>query len=145
MSVVLGILLGLHLAGPPSSETATLSEECPASLPLDPINRHPLLPNDTRLRAAEQELSEILHDKLGETDSAVIAVVHGGQTLLEWSHGRIRSNVSAADDDRKVGSDTIWRVASITKVFIFTRLKLPNMGGRFLLSLKHWCSRIRGR
>lgn len=144
MSVVLGILLGLHLAGPPSSETA-LSDECPASLPLDPISHHPLLPNDTRLRAAEQELSEILHDKLGETDSAVIAVVHGGQTLLEWSHGRIRSNVSAADDDRKVGSDTIWRVASITKVFIFTRLKLPNMGGRCLLSWKHWCSRIRGR
>jgi CubicO group peptidase (beta-lactamase class C family) len=53
--------------------------------------------------------------------------VHGGQTLLEWSHGRIRSNVSAEDDDRKVGSDTIWRVASITKVIV--HLSLTNIVG----------------
>jgi len=112
MSVVLGIFLGTHLSNFPTDPAV----ECPASLPLDPIHRHPLLPNDTRLAAAKKELSEVLHSKLSETDSAVIVVVHGGQTLLEWSHGRIRSNVSAGDDDRKVGTDTIWRVASITKV-----------------------------
>ena len=112
ISVVLGIFLGTHLSNFPTDPAV----ECPASLPLDPIHRHPLLPNDTRLAKAKKELSELLRSKLSETDSAVIVVVHGGQTLLEWSHGRIRSNVSDEDDDRKVGTDTIWRVASITKV-----------------------------
>ena len=126
--VALGILLGLHLAaGPLSWETEEPAIECPAALPLDPIHRHPLLRNDTRLKAAEKELSEVLLDKLGDTDSAVIVVVHDGQTLLEWSHGRIRSNVSAEDDNRKVGADTIWRVASITKVFVY--LPLANIVG----------------
>jgi len=64
-----------------------------------------------------KELSKRLEGKLDGTDSAVVIVVHGGQTILEWSHGRIRSNVSEKEDDRKVGADTIWRVASITKVF----------------------------
>jgi CubicO group peptidase (beta-lactamase class C family) len=85
-------------------------------LPLDPIQHHPLPPSDPRLRSAEKELSTRLHQKLNGTDSAVILVLHGGQTVLEWSHGRIRSNVSAEQDERKVGPDTIWRVASITKV-----------------------------
>lgn len=115
---MLGIFLGRHSAGPPSVLLDS-ADECPATLPLDPLYRHPLLQNDTRLKAAEQELSEVLHDKLDETDSAVVIVVHNGLTLLEWSHGRIRSNVSAEDDDRKVGPDTIWRVASITKVIFF--------------------------
>lgn len=50
------------------------------------------------------------------TDSAVVLVLHGGETVLEWSHGRIKNNESAKEDDRKVGPDTIWRIASITKV-----------------------------
>jgi Beta-lactamase len=114
-SVVLGIILGTYLCHFATPDAA-IDHDCPASLPLDPIHRHPVLPNDTRLAAAEKELSELLHSKLSETDSAVIAVVHGGQTILEWSYGRIRSNLSAEEDDRKVGADTIWRVASITKV-----------------------------
>jgi CubicO group peptidase (beta-lactamase class C family) len=36
---------------------------------------------------------------------------------VEWSHGRIKSNESIKKDDRKVGPDTIWRIASITKVW----------------------------
>src|SRR5579859_2681992 len=81
IAVVLGILLGLLLAGLSSLITAP-SDDCPAPLPLDPLYRHPLLQNDTRLKAAEQELSGVLHDKLSETDSAVVIVVHGEQTLL---------------------------------------------------------------
>jgi CubicO group peptidase (beta-lactamase class C family) len=96
----------------------SFAPECPSGLPLDPIHRHPLSPNDTRLLSLEKELSSRLHNKLNGTDSAVILVLHGDNTLLEWSHGRIRSNVSAEDDDRKVGPDTIWRVASITKVLL---------------------------
>lgn len=46
----------------------------------------------------------------------MVMVLHGGETVLEWSHGRIKSNESVKQDDRKVGPDTIWRVASITKV-----------------------------
>lgn len=66
--------------------------------------------------SAEKELSKRLEGKLNGTDSAVVMVLHGGETVLEWSHGRIKSNESAKEDDRKVGPDTIWRIASITKV-----------------------------
>ena len=110
-----GVLIG-SLIFRPTITPFPVGRECPVTLPLDPILHHPLLPNDTRLQSTEKELSSRLHGKLKETDSAVVIVVHGGQTILEWSHGRIRSNVSAEDDDRKVGLDTIWRVASITKV-----------------------------
>ena len=99
-----------------SHRPTTQTPECPVPLPLDPIFDRPLLPNDPRLKSLQQELQKSLYDKLGGIDSAVILVVHGGGNILEWSHGRIRSNVTAKEDDRKVGPDTIWRVASITKV-----------------------------
>ena len=113
----MGILLGSWFPRFNRSPTPPPTGECPASLPLDPIHHHPLLPNDTHLNAAQEELSERLHDKLNDTDSAVVIAIHGGQTILEWTHGRIRSNVSEEEDNRKVNADTIWRVASITKVF----------------------------
>lgn len=113
----MGILIGVLLIRPRNT-ASTLSRQCPATLPLDPILHQPLLPNDTHLEAAKKKLSRRLHRKLKGTDSAVVIVVHGGQTILEWFHGRIRSNVSAEHDDRKVGPDTIWRVASITKVHL---------------------------
>ena len=116
--VVVGVLVGAlvfrrddNRPQPRSSPT-----ECPATLPLDPILRHPVLPGDRRFVSAEKELSNRLQDKLNRTDSALVLVLHGGETVLEWSHGRIKSNESIKDDDRKVGPDTIWRVASITKV-----------------------------
>jgi Beta-lactamase len=115
ISVIGGILLGVLLFRPRQTILAP-SAVCPSTLPLDPIQHHPLLPNDTRLASAEKELSSRLQGKLEGTDSAVIIVVHGGQNILEWSYGRIRSNVSEKLDNRKVGPDTIWRVASITKV-----------------------------
>ena len=49
----------------------------------------------------------------------MVIVLHGGQTVFEWSHGRIRSNVTKEEDNRKVGPDTIWRIASITKVHFY--------------------------
>jgi CubicO group peptidase (beta-lactamase class C family) len=63
-----------------------------------------------------KELDVRLHEKLNGTDSAVVLVLQGGQTVLEWSHGRVRSNVSEKEDARKVDANTIWRIASITKV-----------------------------
>ena len=117
---MVGILVGaLIFRGGPDGNRPPLSNastECPASLPLDPIRRHPVLPGDRRFVSAEKELSKRLHEKLNGTDSALVIVLHGGETVLEWSHGRIKSNESAKDDDRNVGTDTIWRVASITKV-----------------------------
>ena len=113
---MLGILSSRHSQRP---QLGVSPSECPALLPLDPILHHPLLPDDSRLLSVENELSKRLHAKLNGTDSAIVLVLHGGQTILEWSHGRLRSNVSADHDDRKVGPNTIWRVASITKVFCF--------------------------
>jgi len=117
--VVLGVLVGAlafrrgdNRPSLPRSSPA----ECPATLPLDPILRHPVLPGDRRFVSAEKELSKRLEDTLNGTDSALVLVLHGGETVLEWSHGRIKSNESIKHDDRKVGPDTIWRVASITKV-----------------------------
>jgi CubicO group peptidase (beta-lactamase class C family) len=115
--VALGILVGMaFLQHGPTRGAPTPREECPGALPLDPIHRHPLLPGDSLLRSAEKELDRRVREKLKGTESAVVLVVHGGSTILEWSHGRVRSNVSSEEDDRKVDADTIWRVASITKV-----------------------------
>jgi CubicO group peptidase (beta-lactamase class C family) len=116
-SVCVGIILGTYVPQVHRPFLLHTTVDCPGSLPLEPIHRNPLLPNDTRLSSAKEELSGVLQAKLDGTDSAVIIAIHGGQTILEWTHGRIRSNVSAKEDGRKVDADTIWRVASITKVF----------------------------
>ena len=118
--VVVGVLVGalIFRRGDNCPLPRSSPAECPATLPLDPILRHPVLPGDRRFVSAEKELSNRLQDKLNGTDSALVLVLHGGETVLEWSHGRIKSNESIKDDDRKVGPDTIWRVASITKVFV---------------------------
>jgi len=114
-TVISGLLLGLIVFHRPTPPPFT-RPECPVPLPLDPIIDHRLLLNDTRLQSLQKELSDTLKHQLDGINSAVVIVVHGGTNILEWSHGRIRSNITEKEDNRKVGPDTIWRVASITKV-----------------------------
>jgi CubicO group peptidase (beta-lactamase class C family) len=116
VQVLVGVPLGRWRQKPPLQLGSIHEPECPAPLPLQPIQDHPLLLNDTRLPALKSDLAQHLEGKLAGTDSAVVIVLHAGQTLLEWTHGRIRSNVTAEKDARQVDADTIWRVASITKV-----------------------------
>lgn len=121
IAVVAGVYIGIFVYRPnflPLRAPSGLETRCPTNLPVDPLQRNPLLPNDTRVQQAGKELAKRLQGVLNGADGAVVIVVHGGQTLLEWTYGRIRSNESVADDNRKVTADTIWRIASITKVFV---------------------------
>ena len=115
-TVVSGLLLGLLFVCNRPTPARIPRTECPVPLPLDPIIDHRLPLNDPRLRSLRKELSETLEHQLDGINSAVVIVVHGGENIVEWSHGRIRSNVTEKEDNRKVGPETIWRVASITKV-----------------------------
>lgn len=117
MLVVLGVVLGRWIQTP--LPRVSINEvECPAPLPLTPLRHHPLLKDDARLAAVKRKFNAHLEDKLNGTDSAVVIVLHAGETILEWTYGRIRSNVTEEEDSRKVDADTIWRVASITKVYV---------------------------
>ena len=115
--VISGIIFWTLLPQPfPRTSTSFPGVECPVPLPLHPLYHQPVQKNDPLLSKASKELSDRLNTKLFGIDSAVVIVVHGGQNILEWSHGRIRSNVSQKEDSRKADANTIWRIASITKV-----------------------------
>lgn len=113
---------------------------CSPPLPVDLFHHRPLPKDDRRFAAAGKELAHRLEGNFNETDSAVLLVLHGGEVVVEWSYGRIRSNLSAEEDDRKVDANTIWRVASITKVVPFGNCLIV----RYSRFWKHLSSKVKG-
>lgn len=104
----------------------TLGNEklCVPPLPLHIIQTpFSLLPQSSkeRFEGANERLIERLQAYGKATnDTLAIAVVHGdnsgGEELFWWGKGRVKLNNTGGDED-EVSRDSIFRIASVTKVF----------------------------
>lgn len=108
-----------HLFGTSlSSHQAPVVQNCPVPLPTifvtsPPSARHPAL----RLarKSFEKSLARVYHER--KLDSVAVAIVTSEGSVFEGFHGPLRANETSFMHHRNVDRNSIYRIASISKMF----------------------------
>jgi CubicO group peptidase (beta-lactamase class C family) len=100
------------------NQPATTKAQCPVPLPTI-FAKEPPSANHAALRLARKSFDKslarfYLENKL---DSLAVAVVTSAGSIYESFHGPLRANESLAVDKRQVDRHSIYRIASISKMF----------------------------
>lgn len=90
---------------------------CPFPLPNYLLKEQPLQPDEGPLARSSRKLHAFISERVShpDIDSLSIAIVTPAGTLFEQSYGVLRANETASK--RPVSRNSIYRIASITKMF----------------------------
>lgn len=90
---------------------------CPFPLPNHLLREQPLQPNEGPLADSSKKLHAFLSERTShlDIDSLSIAIVTPSGTVYEQSYGILKANETISP--RPVTRDSIYRIASITKMF----------------------------
>ncbi|CAA7265929.1 unnamed protein product [Cyclocybe aegerita] len=99
-------------------ETTLSSDICKAPNP-NIFGYHPLRASNEAIAKAAHSLDNYLSQRASkpDIDSISIAVVSAAGTLFEGGYGTLRANETDEENQRPVDRDSIYRIASITKMF----------------------------
>ena len=116
-----------------SSRMPALPKSCRAPLP-DVFISSPPKPDNPKLVAANLEFQKALATRFGDgdIDSLALAVVTSEGSIFEATFGVARANETDVELRGEVTRDTVYRLASVTKVF--TALETIILRDRGLLS-----------
>ncbi|KXN88763.1 Beta-lactamase-like protein 4 [Leucoagaricus sp. SymC.cos] len=149
------ITVGYHRARP--AHIQPIKTGCPFPLPNHPLRENPLQQDEGSLAESSRKLHTFLSERTSHSDidSLSIAIVTPTGTLFEQSYGVLKANET--DSDRPVSRDSIYRIASITKMFtVLETLILRERGAlnlddpveKFLPELRYpaygWSEYLRG-
>lgn len=120
--VLLGLIgfwvLILGYQRPQTPNTTPVKKGCPFPLPNHLLRGQPLQPGEGRLAESSKKLHAYLSERASHSDidSLSIAVVTPTRTIFEQSYGVLKANETESSD-KPVSRDSIYRIASITKIF----------------------------
>ncbi|KAJ7446452.1 beta-lactamase/transpeptidase-like protein [Mycena galericulata] len=115
---LLNLRIEFKIAPVPSK---TLVEKLPCRAPLPTLfASHPPGPDSPGFKAAAASLDEFLSTRTNESDidSLSIAVVTPNGPIFEGGYGVLRANESEVHKHGSITRDSIYRIASITKMFV---------------------------
>jgi hypothetical protein len=103
---------------PKTPNSAPVKKGCPFPLPNHLLKEQPLRPGEGPLAASSRKLHGYLSQRTSyvDIDSISMAVVTPTGTVFEHCYGSLKANETFLPG-RRVTRDSIYRIASITKMF----------------------------